>query len=82
MPLHWVATLCGYAQVCKVVQVGTILIIRIRIIRYMYVPEKSRSTSGPLPATCHPAVAAAAPACACSRLAKTRPLAHYRMSPV
>eukprot|EP00955_Chlamydomonas_euryale_P108569 365860-Chlamydomonas_euryale.AAC.8 len=47
-----------------------------------YIPEKSRSTSGPHPATCHPAVAAAAPACACSRIAKTRPLAHNRVLPV
>eukprot|EP00955_Chlamydomonas_euryale_P109269 365918-Chlamydomonas_euryale.AAC.6 len=38
------------------------------------------SISRPHPATCHPAVAAAALACACSRLAKTRPLAHYRVS--
>eukprot|EP00955_Chlamydomonas_euryale_P031310 329107-Chlamydomonas_euryale.AAC.26 len=67
----------AHACISKVLQVRTICIIRIRIIRCMYVPEKSQSRSGPHPATCHPAVAAAAPACACSRLAKTRPLAYY-----
>eukprot|EP00955_Chlamydomonas_euryale_P082467 363729-Chlamydomonas_euryale.AAC.7 len=68
--------------ILEVVQVRTIRIIRIRNIRRPYVPEKSRSKSGPYPATCDPVVAAATPACACSRLSKARPLAHSRVSHV